>query len=87
MKVYFKKTGGVIRVRDERDGKPYCSTTEYRKNFSELNRTEREEYNQFLIDEAQKEDWRKEPCGVCGKVQCVCGCKPYFLEEDEEEDR
>lgn len=61
MKVYFsKKTQKVIRVKEnERDGKPYCNTEEYRKNFSDLNKTEQEAYNEFITEEnwkAEEED-------------------------------
>lgn len=57
MKVYFSKTTGrVIRIKDEKDSKPYCNPVEYRKNLSELNRTEQEEYNNFVTEE----NWKSE---------------------------
>ena len=67
MKVYFKKTGGVIRVKNERDGRPYASTTEYRKNVSELNAAEIEEYNDFLLREAMDSQLVDASCMLCAK--------------------
>lgn len=66
MKVYFKKTGGVVKVVDERDGRPWCSTETYRKNLSELNAEEREEYNDFLRQEAMDNELIDASCMLCG---------------------
>jgi hypothetical protein len=57
MKVYFsKRNGRVVRVKEERCGKPYCSTEEYRKNLSRLNNSEREALEDFYKEEAYNEE-------------------------------
>ena len=66
MKVYFKKTGGVLKVTEERDGRPYCNTEVYRKNLSQLNVEEREEYNDFLRQEVMDNELIDASCMLCG---------------------
>lgn len=67
MKVYFKKTGGVVKVTEERDSKPFCNTTYYRKNFSQLTVAEMEEYIDFCRQEAIDNEIVPAHCMVCGK--------------------
>lgn len=55
MKIYFNKNGKVVKIKNERCGKPYCSTEGYRKNRSRLNLAERE----ALQDFEQEEEWKK----------------------------
>jgi len=85
MKVYFKKTSGVARVTEERDSKPYASTTEYRKNLSELNAEEQREFEDWSREQAELDQTVEANCLVCGKVMgkmavrkavnAYCGCR------------
>lgn len=83
MKVYFsKRNGKVIRVKEERCSKPYCNTEEYRKNLSRLNNSEKEALQDFEKEHAYLAQMEKEtggnPCFMCGKIKCECGCKGKF---------